>query len=58
PIARWYDVDIKYENTTANANFFGGTISRDKNIAQVLEILELTGSVHFKTVGRSVVVMN
>lgn len=57
-IARWYDVDIKYENTTANANFFGGTISRDKNIAQVLEILELTGSVHFKTVGRSVVVMN
>lgn len=57
-ISRWYDVTIKYESTAANHKYFGGSISRSKNINQVLEILELTGAVHFKTVGRSVIVMN
>jgi len=56
-ISRWYDVDIQYENIDSKGKFFGGTISRKKNIAQVLDILELTGSVHFKTIGRSVIVM-
>lgn len=46
-IARWYDVEVVYEgNVTDKA--FGGTISRYKKVSKVLNILELTGSIHFK----------
>jgi transmembrane sensor len=57
-ISRWYDVDVEYKgNRTAN-KVFGGTISRFDSLEQALEILELTGSVHFVVEGRRVTVMN
>ncbi|MEQ7800354.1 FecR domain-containing protein [Pedobacter sp. ASV1-7] len=57
-ISRWYDVDVEYKgNRTAN-KVFGGTISRFESLEQALEILELTGSVHFVVEGRRVIVMN
>jgi transmembrane sensor len=55
-ISRWYDVDIEYRGNF-DGKFFGGTISRFKNVKEVLNILELTGSVHFKIEGRRIVVM-
>jgi len=46
-ISRWYDVDIEFRGKIPAVNF-GGVVSRSKNITEVLQILELTGAVHFK----------
>lgn len=46
-ISRWYNAKIEYEGNVSNKSF-GGKISRSRNISEVLEMLELTGSVHFK----------
>lgn len=55
-ISRWYDVDIKYEDNITREGFVG-SISRYQNVAQVLNMLQLTGSVHFKIEGRRITVM-
>lgn len=55
-IARWYDVDIVY-NDTYSPDDFSGIISREKTLKEVLQMLELTGLVHFKIEGRRVIVM-
>lgn len=46
-LSRWYNVDVTYKGEIP-AMFIGGKISRYKNISQVLEMLKLTGSIHFK----------
>ena len=55
-ISRWYDVDITYQGNIADVEF-GGSISRSKNINEVLNVLESTQGVHFKIVGRRILVM-
>ncbi|WP_345954903.1 FecR domain-containing protein [Mucilaginibacter sp. PAMB04168] len=55
-IARWYDVDVVYKGDLQNM-VFGGRISRSKSLTEVLKNLELTGTIHFKTEGRRVTVM-
>jgi ferric-dicitrate binding protein FerR (iron transport regulator) len=55
-ISRWYDVDIEYAgNVTEKA--FGGAIARNKNISEVLNLLELTGSIHFTVEGKKIMVI-
>lgn len=54
-IARWYDVNIIYENINP-ATRFGGTVSRFTQVSKVLEKLELTGEVSFRIKGRSITV--
>ncbi|WP_121200321.1 FecR family protein [Mucilaginibacter gracilis] len=54
-VARWYDVDVTYQNDVSRVSF-GGTVSRAKNIEELLNKIELTGSVHFKIEGRRVIV--
>ncbi|PTR01111.1 FecR family protein [Mucilaginibacter yixingensis] len=56
-VARWYDVDVVYANNTDPSVRFGGKISRYKNLASALKIMELTGNIHFKVEGRRVTVM-
>jgi len=46
-ISRWYDVDVIYQNESARQQLFSGTVSRFKNISELLEKLELTGPVKF-----------
>lgn len=41
-IARWYDVEVKYEGSIPNRKF-GGKIHRNATIQQVLKILEESG---------------
>ncbi len=53
-IARWYDVKVEYRNIPTD--HFVGTISRGKNISEVLDMLEMTGVVHFEVEGRTVIV--
>jgi ferric-dicitrate binding protein FerR (iron transport regulator) len=51
-LARWYDVDIKYESKV-NIRY-GGTMSRNITISDVLKNIEKTGGVHFTIEGRTV----
>ncbi len=55
-ISRWYDVDISYQGTIEDVEF-GGSISRSKNINEILSVLETTKGVHFKLDGRRIIVM-
>lgn len=55
-LSRWYDVDVDYQGEIINTDF-GGSISRSKNISEILKLLELTGDVHFKIEGRRIIVM-
>jgi ferric-dicitrate binding protein FerR (iron transport regulator) len=56
-VSRWYDVDIEYQNEDVKNNEFGGTISRYKSITELLDIMQLTRSVHYKIEGRRVIIM-
>lgn len=47
-VSRWYDINIQYEGNVTQEGFVG-TISKFKDVAQVLDMLQLTGAVHFKT---------
>ncbi|WP_363433850.1 FecR family protein [Chitinophaga ginsengisegetis] len=46
-ISRWYNVDIEYSGGTKKLSF-AGSISRFKNVTEVLNMLALTGTVQFK----------
>jgi ferric-dicitrate binding protein FerR (iron transport regulator) len=46
-LSRWYDVDVVYQGKATTENFTG-TVSRFENISEVLDMLQLTGAVHFK----------
>lgn len=54
-ISRWYDVEVEYRGKVNR--HFGGTISRDVNASQVLEMLEITGDIEIKIEGEKVIVM-
>ncbi|TKC07496.1 FecR family protein [Pedobacter frigoris] len=55
-ISRWYDIEVIYQYYPKEAKFTG-SISRSKNISEVLSLLETTGEVRFKIEERKVFVM-
>lgn len=55
-ISRWYDLEVVYQGNV-NDKDLKGTVPRFKNLSEVLETLELTGLVHFKTEGRRITVI-
>lgn len=55
-ISRWYDVEVVFLNEQISERF-GGTVSKFENVSQVLKILEVTGTIHFKIEGRRITVM-
>lgn len=54
-IARWYDVKVEYAGPVTDEKF-GGSVSRFSNVSRVLDILQLTGNVHFKVDPRLITV--
>ena len=52
-LRRWYDIDVEYVGDQPVTRF-GGQISRNKNISEVLRILELTEEVRFRIEGQKV----
>jgi transmembrane sensor len=54
-IARWYDVDVKYEGNVISQHF-RGTISRNVDAAKVFKMLEATDAVHFRSEGKNIIV--
>lgn len=54
-IARWYDVEVEYKDEIPQTHI-SGSISRRNNLSQILNMLELTGGVHFRIDGRKITV--
>lgn len=54
--SRWYDVEVLYEKGFSPQEY-GGRVAKYKNISELLNNLELTGTVHFKIEGRRITVM-
>ena len=53
-LSRWYDVDVVYQG---NVNLhFTGQLSRTEPVDTIFKKLELTGAVHFKTEGKTIIV--
>jgi transmembrane sensor len=55
-ISRWYDVDVVFKGNISKETFVG-KISKFEQLSQVLDLIELTGLVHFKVEGRRITVM-
>ncbi|WP_126243849.1 FecR family protein [Chitinophaga rhizosphaerae] len=56
-ISRWYDVDVRFRDPGTTISF-AGSISRFKNVQDVLHMLSLTGTVQFRVEGNTIQVMN
>lgn len=56
-VARWYDIEVVYLKKPKAGLAFGAEISMQRNISELLKIIEATGAVHFKIEGRRVFVM-
>ena len=54
-ISRWYDVEVEYRGNVGGN--FGGSISRNVNLVQVLKILESTGEIHYKMENNTIIIM-
>jgi ferric-dicitrate binding protein FerR (iron transport regulator) len=54
-LARWYDVEVRYEGPVTKREF-GGQMPRGSNLSEVLRILE-ESKVHFRMEGKILVVM-
>jgi len=55
-VERWYDVDVEYK-TQRNDQDYTGIVPRTQNVSALLQILELTGTVHFQIEGRKIIVL-
>ena len=55
-VARWYDVDIQYKGDFSDLNF-GGNMSRQKNVSELLKRLEATKTVRFEMSGKTITVI-
>lgn len=55
-ISRWYDVDIRFQGMPLKTHF-RAEVSRNVNLSQVLEILELSGVKFKKLEGRKIIVI-
>lgn len=54
-VTRWYDIDVAYQGEIRPESFVG-TISRNMNLSELLEVLEITG-VHFSLQGKTLTVL-
>jgi len=54
-LARWYDVDVKYDGALPS-RLFSGEISRNVNASQILDILSFK-KIHYKIADKTITVM-
>lgn len=55
-LERWYDVTITFENKEKEKNSFTGKLSRNKNINELLKIIEKTNEVKFQITDKNIIV--
>lgn len=53
-VARWYDVDVRYEGEIPE--HFSGAVRRDADVSSLLRTMELTHQVQFRIEGRTITV--
>jgi transmembrane sensor len=56
-ISRWYDVSVEYRNNSLKSKVFNGTISKYRNISQVLKVLEFAGETKFEIKGNKTIIV-
>lgn len=54
-LEKWYDIEVEYQTIDTDETFMG-SISRNVNLSQILDMLEKTGSLKFQMVGRRIIV--
>lgn len=54
-VARWYDVELKYEGNIPDKELEGG-FTREKELQKVLEILEVAAGVQFELKGKLLII--
>lgn len=55
-VSRWYDVSVVYTDDSIKDLPFGAVTTRFANVSQVLKMLERTKEVHFKIIGKKIIV--
>lgn len=53
-IARWYNMDVIYEEAISDNIRSGGWVSRKNSLSAVLKSIEASGQVHFRIKGRQI----
>ncbi|WP_316820227.1 FecR family protein [Pedobacter gandavensis] len=56
-IARWYDVEVEFQDTELKTLEFGGIVSRSEKLSKVLRMLELSTSMNFKLEDNKIIIM-
>lgn len=56
-VARWYNVEVRYQRNDVRYITVGGTVSRSRSIRAVLDLMERTGKVTFKVSDNVITVM-
>ena len=54
-VARWYDLQIEYKGNVEDLNF-GGNMSRQKNVSELLKRMEATQAIKFEVEGKKIIV--
>lgn len=52
----WYDVEVAYPNASARLQRFSGSLPRNRELSELLRLMEKTSRVNFEINGRTVVV--
>lgn len=55
-LARWYDVNIRFQKEKLRNITFTGDLKKYENLNEILEIIELTSEARFRIEGKSIVV--
>jgi len=55
-LARWYHIEVTYQDNVGNLRF-SGMVSRNHKISAVLAVMENTGKIHFIVSGKKVTVL-
>lgn len=55
-IARWYDVDVTYQDEALKNELFAAVTTRFANVSGLLKMLEETGDVKFNIEGREIII--
>lgn len=55
-VERWYNVQVVYESEGKDQDFTG-VVSRNQPVSALLQMLELTGTVHFRIEDKKIIVL-
>jgi transmembrane sensor len=55
-VSRWYDVTVECDKGIDQNQTFSGSVSRSKNISEVLKIMQSAGQLRFDIVGKKVLI--